>query len=236
MIRTIVGALLCATMLFSTSAKSAEKPEVDLLLVLASDVSRSVIEPRFKLQREGYMKAIRDPQVLKAIRAGYHQRIGVTFMEWSSSIDQYVLVSWSIISDEETAELFVAPLSQLPRSFNDKTAIGNGIDFAAELFGKAPFRAKRHVIDISGDGVSNDGRDVNLARDDAVGKDITINGLVILDLSRLHDGHMNPPGGLKNYYQNNVIGGSRSFVMEAKSHDDFANAIQQKLIVEIAMN
>ena len=111
-----------------------------------------------------------------------------------------------------------------------------GIDFAIVQLARAPYQAKRRTIDVSGDGTNNSGRDVWLARDEAVAKGITINGLVILSERPMpwNPEHTNPPGGLPNYYRNNVIGGPGAFVMVAENFASFGQAIIKKLIAEIA--
>ena len=126
---------------------------------------------------------------------------------------------------------------ELPRSFADRTSISGGIDFAVEQLARAPFAAKRRTIDVSGDGTNNSGRDVVAARDEALAKGITINGLVILSERPLawNPEHTNPPGGLANYYREHVIGGPGAFVMEAKDFNSFGQAIINKMVAEIAM-
>jgi hypothetical protein len=216
-------------------ARAAER--VDLLLVLAADVSRSVDEAKFQLQREGYAAALANPRVLDAIRSGPHQRIAVTFIEWSGATSQRVVIDWMIVSDEASARVFGDRLIEAPRSFADRTSISGGIDFAMAQLARAPYQASRRTIDVSGDGTNNAGRDVAAARDDAVAAGITINGLVILSERPMswNPEHTNPPGGLVNYYRNNVIGGLGAFVMVAENFRSFGNALINKLIAEIAM-
>jgi hypothetical protein len=163
---------------YSPNARAAEP--VDSLLVLAADVSRSIDQPKFQLQREGYAAAISHPRVLNAIASGLHRRIAVCFVEWSGIGAQKVVIDWTLISDAGSARRFSDQLLEAPRSFADWTSISGAIDFAAALFDRAPYDSTRHTIDVSGDGTNNSGRDVSAARDDAVGKGITINGLVIL--------------------------------------------------------
>src|SRR5262249_59504943 len=91
------------------------------------------------------------------------------------------------------------------RSYPERTSISAAIDFASEQFARAPWISHRRVIDISGDGDNNAGRGVTTARDEAVAKGITINGLAILS-NDLRDHHINPRGGLEQYYPQNVIG------------------------------
>ena len=209
---------------------------VDLLLVLASDVSRSVDRQKFMLQREGYAAAVSDSRVLDAIRSGPSGKIAINFVEWSGYGARKVVVDWTVIDGAPAARRFGDRLAKAPRSFADRTSISGGIDFAATLFEKAPFPATRKTIDVSGDGTNNAGRDVRLARDEAVTKGITINGLVILSNDPLHwnPEHTNPPGGLEKYYRDNVIGGPGAFVIVAGDFHSFGVAILKKLIAEIA--
>ncbi len=209
---------------------------VDLLLVFTADVSRSVDQPKFQLQREGYAAAISNPRVLDAIRSGPHGRIAVCFVEWSGVGNQKVIVDWTLIDGPKAAQRFGDQLIELPRAFADRTSISGGIDFAVAQFAHAPFESARRTIDVSGDGTNNSGRDVTLARDDALAQRITVNGLVILSERPLpwNPEHTNPPGGLANYYRNNVIGGPGAFVMVADNFNSFGQAIIAKLIAEVA--
>ena len=182
---------------------------VDLLLVLAADVSRSVTEPKFKLQREGAAAAITHPDVVQAITSGPNRRIAVCFVEWATAGQQNVVIDWTVIGDAAAARSFGDKLVEAPRSFAGSTSISDAIDFSVIQLERAPFNAERRVIDISGDGNNNSGRSVTDARDEALAKGITINALVILTpLSELfRPEHTNPPGGLEKYFQDNVIGG-----------------------------
>jgi hypothetical protein len=230
----IVAGLFAVALGLAPSVRAAEK--VDLLLVLASDVSRSVDAEKFKLQREGYAAAISDKRVLDAITAGRNKRIAVLFLEWSGNGNQKVVIDWTPIDGPKAAQEFGDRLIELPRAFADRTSISGGIDFAVAQFPRAPFSAERHTIDVSGDGTNNAGRDVAQARDEALALGITINGLVILSDRPLpwNPEHTNPPGGLANYYRVNVTGGPGSFVMEAKDFGSFGQAIVKKMIAEIA--
>lgn len=217
-------------------ARAAE--EVDLLLVLSSDVSRSIDAPKFKLQRDGYAAAIANPQVIEAIRSGALGKIAVTLVEWSGTGAQKIVIDWTVIRDAATARDFSAQIVEAPRAFAERTSISGGIDFAMAQLARAPYQSNRHTIDVSGDGTNNSGRDVALARDQALNKGVTINGLVILseDPPAWNAEHTNPPGGLDNYYRNNVIGGPGAFVMVAENFNSFGRAILNKLIAEIAAN
>jgi Protein of unknown function (DUF1194) len=215
-------------------ARAAE--QVDLLLVLAADVSRSVDQKKFQLQREGYAAAITDPRVLKAISSGANGKIAMSFVEWSGIGAQKVVIGWTVVGDAEAARKFGDQLAEAPRSFADRTSISGGIDFSVSLLERAPFEAARRTIDVSGDGTNNSGRDVINARDEAVAKGITINGLVILSERPMswNPDHTNPPGGLEAYYRDNVVGGAGAFVVVAEDFNSFGQAIMKKLIAEIA--
>jgi hypothetical protein len=226
--------LAAAVLTLACAAQAGE--QVDLLLALASDVSRSVDHPKFLLQREGYAAAIADREVLDAIKSGPHQRIALCFLEWSGFGAQKVVVDWTLVDGAMAARKFGDQLLELPRSFADRTSISGGIDFATEQLEAAPFVASRRTIDVSGDGTNNAGRDVKAARDEALAKGIVINGLVILSDRPVpwNAEHTNPPGGLQKYYQDNVVGGPGAFVLVAENFHSFGRAILKKLVAEIA--
>ena len=228
--------LALAALLSLLPAVAFAAEEVDLLLVLASDVSRSVDHPKFLLQREGYAAAISDPHVLDAIKSGPHQRIALCFVEWSGFGAQKLVIDWSLVDGPDAARKFGDQLLELPRSFADRTSISGGIEFAAAQLERAPFAGARRTIDVSGDGTNNAGRDVKLARDEVIAKGIVINGLVILSDRPVpwNAEHTNPPGGLEKYYQDNVVGGPGAFVLVAENFNSFGRAIIKKLIAEIA--
>ena len=233
-VRLVIVLLSVALMHFPLTARAAEP--VDLLLVLAADVSRSVTEPKFKLQREGAAAAISHPEVVKAITSGPNRRIAVCFIEWATAGMHNVVIDWTVIGDGEAASGFGDRLVEAPRSFAGSTSISSAIDFSVNQLERSPFKSQRRVIDISGDGNNNSGRSVTDARDEALAKGITINGLIILtpieELFRPE--HTNPPGGLEKYFQDNVIGGFGAFTVVAENHRSFGRALTKKLIAEIA--
>ncbi len=235
MLRALRSWLVLLALVSATPIAQAAEP-VDLLLVLAADVSRSVDQPKFQLQREGYAAAIADKRVLEAITAGRHRRIAVCFVEWSGASAQRLVIDWTLIDGADAARKFGDQLLELPRSFAERTSISGGIDFAMSVLARSPYQAARHTIDVSGDGTNNSGRDVTLARDEALAAGVTINGLVILSERPLawNPAHTNPPGGLPNYFRDNVIGGPGAFVIVAEDFNTFGQAIVKKLIAEIA--
>ena len=215
----------------------AEDDQVDLLLVLAADVSRSVDEKKFRLQREGYATAIADPRVVRAMTGGPRGRIAICFVEWASNNEQIVVIDWTPVGSYAEAEGVAGRVREAPRAFMGRTSISAAIDYAVTHLGRSPFQAPRRVIDVSGDGTNNSGRAVTEARDEAVAAGVTINGLVILSETPLPTNplHTNPPGGLTAYYENNVVGGPGAFVVEAQNFDAFGQSLISKLIKEIAL-
>ena len=232
-LRTI-GIAALTVVIASAFARAAER--VDLLLVLAADISRSMDEAKFQLQRSGYAAAFSNPQVIEAIRAGPSGRIALTFIEWSGPLSQQIVVDWTLINNDRMAHEFSDRIVEAPRAFADSTSISGGIAFAMAQLERAPYQAHRRIIDVSGDGDNNGGRPVTAARDEAVAKGITINGLVILTEppSLSYSNHTNPPSGLANYYRDNVIGGPGAFVMVAESPHSFGNILIKKVIAELA--
>ena len=233
----IVRLLLAISALIPAQIPLARAEEdVDLLLVLAVDVSRSIDQPKFMLQRDGYAAAVSNRSVLEAIKSGPHQKIALAFAEWSGYGAQKLVIDWTVIDGLEAGRRFGDQIVEAPRSFADRTSISGGIDFAVAQLARAPFKAPRHVIDVSGDGTNNAGREVTAARDEAVAKGNLINGLVILTNNQLlvNAEHTNPPGGLEKYYRDNVVGGPGAFVMVAEDFNAFGKAIIKKLIAEIA--
>ena len=225
---------LTAFILAAPTARAAEN--VDIALVLVSDVSRSIDDSEFKLEKDGYAAAFTSKEVIDAIRGGSIGAIAVAYVEFASSFEVRTVLDWSVVKDEASAQEFVDRLSAAPRSFWGRTAISAGVDRAVQLLAESGFEATRRLIDVCGDGTNNAGRDVSDARDDAVKAGITINGLAIINdhpVSWTY-AHVQPPGGLANYYRENVTGGPGSFVLEVHDFHIFGEAMTRKLLTEIA--
>ena len=208
-----------------------------MLLALAADVSGSVDDLKFSLQREGYSAAITSPRVIKAIRSGRLGRIAICYIEWSGTRNQKVLIDWTVIQDAAGAHRFAGQLAEAPRPFFDHTSVSGGIGFAMSQIERAPFEAKRRVIDVSGDGDDdNSGGDVALVRDRVLAEGITINALVVSEDQPLvwENGAAYPGDDLERYYREKVIGGPGAFVMVARDYPSFGQAMIKKLVAEIA--
>lgn len=214
-------------------AQAQDRKQIDLALVLAVDISGSIDPDEARLQREGYVEAFRDPQIVKAILGGNNGRIAVAYYEWSDSWVQKLLVDWTLLDSEAAIEGFVRRLSNAPISIARRTSISGAIRFAIPLFGRVPYDTDRKVLDISGDGSNNDGGLVTDLRHDALKERIVINGLPIMN------DRPNPFGfpsetDLDAYYLHCVTGGPRSFVEVARNFEDFPRAIRKKLLQEVS--
>jgi Protein of unknown function (DUF1194) len=223
------GAWCTAALLLALSGGGPARAQttVDLQLVLAVDASGSVNQYRFELQKRGYISALRNPRVLGAILSGATQSISITMMQWTGPFLQVEVLPWAALKDEASVNTAARIIETTPRRlFGGGTSISGAIDYSMGMFSRSPFTAERRVIDISGDGANNSGRSVTRARDDAVGANVTINGLPILAEEPYLD----------QYYRDFVIGGPGAFMVVAENFENFADAILKKMITEIAAN
>lgn len=224
----ILAAVLCTAVL---SPARAQDTAVDLELILAVDVSRSMDIDEQKLQRDGYVAALTHPDVIAAITEGHHGRIALSYVEWAGPETQYKVVDWRLIDGPAAAGAFAAELTQAPIQRLRGTSISSGLVFVAPEFDNNGYQAARRVIDVSGDGPNNMGIPVVLAREAVVGAGITINGLPIM-IKRM--GGLFSIENLDVYYEDCVIGGFGAFLVVVRSADQFAEAIRRKLVLEIA--
>ncbi len=229
-VRAALAALLLAA--FQASAAAQERA-VDLELVLAADISGSMDLEEANLQRQGFVEALRHPEVIEAILSGPLKRIAITYVEWAGDQHQHTLVDWTEIADAASAFAF-AKAVEAPRVRTALwTSISTVIAYAAQRFEDNGFKGERQVIDISGDGPNNKGEYVVAARDRAVAQGIIINGLPIVN-DRPGPFGLPPMPNLDLYYEDCVIGGFGSFVVVANGFADFARAIRRKMLLEIA--
>jgi hypothetical protein len=207
-------------------------PSVDVELVLAVDVSYSMDMDELAIQREGYAQAIVSKEFLQALKTGPNGKISVTYFEWAASSDQKIIIPWRVIDGPETADAVANEIMKTPIRRASRTSISGAINFAMPLFDENPHRGLRRVIDISGDGPNNNGSPVTIARDAALEKGITINGLPIMVKEPSYS--TMDIDNLDFYYEDCVIGGPGSFVVTIKDRDKFKEAIRTKLLLEVA--
>ncbi|MGE0627252.1 MAG: DUF1194 domain-containing protein [Hyphomicrobiaceae bacterium] len=241
-IRAITGvALLIILTVFIAGAAAAQtmwaRAEVDLKLVLAVDVSWSMDPDEQRLQRDGYVQAFRDPQVIKAIKSGPQGRIAITYIEWAGPNTHFVVKSWTMIDGAAAADAFAAELAEREINRHRMTSISSILEFSTRQLEAAPFTAPRQVIDVSGDGPNNSGPGpINKVRDAVVERGIIINGLPIMlkSSNEYGFGWGQNLSDLDIYYTACVIGGPGSFVIPIRELSEFSTATRQKLLLEIS--
>jgi hypothetical protein len=211
---------------------AAQAEPVDVALVLAVDVSRSIDEDEARLQREGYRTAVSDPVVVNAVRSGMIGAIGLAYVEWAGIEYQRLVIPWTRISSQAEADAWAEALTRAPRASLSWTSISGGLRFSRDVLTECPYEATRRVIDVSGDGVNNSGPPAEQERDRTVAEGITINGLPIMN-DRPTFGRM-PPIPLDDYYRDSVVGGTGAFVIAAEDFESFGVAVRRKLIREVA--
>jgi len=214
-------------------APTALERAVDLELILMADGSGSVDDEEFILQRHGYAKALRDPDIFRAIKGGILGRIALSYVEWSGPDLKVPIVNWTVIRTKADIQNFAKMLETHSKELYDGgIAVGDAIVYGVESILKNVFDGSRRVIDISGDGPDRNGMDAVDGRDYAVAKRITVNGLPILAFEG---------DGLAEFFRDNVIGGrgafyitASGFYITASGFKDFYRAVRRKLILEIA--
>lgn len=206
------------------AALPARAADTDLALVMAIDVSGSIDPGEYRLQHEGIARAFETPAVLTAIAGGPQRAIDVTVIEWSDRDKQVVIAPWTRVFDKTSGEAFATQVRAAHRTSDGLTSIGDALLAAAAAFMTLNDHPARRVIDLSGDGIANIGPKPGDVRDVLVAQGITINGLAIL---------RNEPW-LSSYYDQNVVGGRGSFLLDVQGYKSFAQGMQEKLINEIA--
>jgi len=227
-----LGAVAMAAFWLSAASPVAAQTPVDLELVLAADGSGSIDDEELRLQRDGYAAAITDPQILGAIAGGIHGAIAVTYTEWGDASSQETIVDWMLIKDAESAAAFAAALRAAPRAAWGWNSISGAIDYGAEKIATNAYDGTSKIIDVSGDGPNYGGRPIAVSRRAAVRAGITINALVV----KAPGGGFPGPQGedLETYYRNEVIDGFGAFALTAERGADFARAVRNKMLREIA--
>lgn len=223
---------LVAVLLTIAPAWQRVPGEVDLALVLAVDISTSMDPDEQDLQRQGYVEAFRSPSVHQAIRSSISGRIAVTYVEWAGAHPhvQNVVVPWTILEDPKDSLSFAERLARSPIRRGAGTSISEAIDFSLALLSFGPFLPARRVIDISGDGSNNQGPLVTEARDRAVARGVTINGLPVM----LRRPDRREDATLDAYYRDCVIGGPHAFMIPVRDPGQFLTETRTKIVNEIA--
>lgn len=212
-----------ALSLLLTLLAPAAGAQCRLALMLAMDVSASVDEGEYKLQRDGLAQALNTPEIRHALLAGAPGVVALSVFEWSGRYQQTVMLDWTMIDSDATLDRVVARIAGARRSWRDyPTAVGYALGFAAGLFDGAPV-CDRQVIDISGDGINNEGFRPDSAYAHFPLDGVTVNGLVIEGVEP----------GIADFYRAEVLRGPGAFLVIARSFDEFADAMAQKLFREV---
>ena len=222
----------------TVAANAAEMTEVDLQLILAADTSSSMNRDELRMQRDGYVAAFRHRDLADAILSGPLGLVAVTYVEWSGPADQAVVVPWTILADRQGTVDFADRLAAATEGRGSGTALSSGLLFAAQRFGESGVRSNRKVIDVSGDGIGNDGPPLDWAHA-LVGDGITVNGLsVVFPETDIYGPFAAMFGSddadVHAYYRDQVIRGPGAFAITVNDMNDFAAAIRRKLVMEIA--
>lgn len=219
--RCALAFLIC---LIALSPPTIAQQRIDMALVLAVDTSRSVDNKEFSLQMAGLAAAFRDPSVQYAITTAAPQGLAITMVQWSAMNEQEQVIPWTLLTQLEDIDRLADTISATPRAMKgNKTALGEAMAFSIDLLDRLDYNPRRRVIDISGDGGSNEGRLPQEVREQAREAGIIINGVAIL----------NEEPRLNHYFRTDVIVGTGAFILTATDYVDFARAIRMKLIREI---
>ncbi len=237
MIRVVQAALVALGIVLAAPHPAAAQNQefelpVDVELILAVDVSGSMDRDEHQVQRQGYAAALRHPEFVRAVQAGGFQRVALTYVEWAGPGRQAIVLPWTAITNQAEAIAVADYLAASPISVMRGTSISAALDYVLPLFDGNGFEGARRVIDVSGDGPNNMGAPIVPARDRVLAAGVTINGLPLM----IRPSMRGAPAGhsLDSYYRDCVIGGPGAFVLPVRDATELAEAIRQKLILDIA--
>jgi len=218
--------------LLPAAALSAQTIEVDVELVLAVDVSRSMSPEELDIQRRGYAEALVSDEVIDAMGDGLLGRVAIQYVEWAGQYNQRIIVDWTLIEDRADAQAFARQLLAHRSPSMSRTSISGGINFAVNAIDTNAYSGNRRIIDISGDGPNNQGPYVALARDEALASGIIINGLPLMTRDGIYSQF--DIERLDLYYRDCVIGGPGAFLIPVLSWEEFPEAVRRKIVLELA--
>ncbi len=226
----VVAAIGAASIAAAAVAQQQRATEVDVELVLAVDISRSMDRDEHTLQREGYIKAFRSRDVIGAIATGKKKRIAVVYIEWAGDLSPSHTLPWTIIDGEASARAFADHLAAQPIFGEQRTSISTALYEAARSIENNNIASERQIINLSGDGANAVGPPVEKARDEIIERGIVINGLPIM---------LNKPREyydveqLDRYYEHCVIGGRGAFVLPLARVEDLAEATRKAIAAPV---
>ncbi|MEM9578952.1 MAG: DUF1194 domain-containing protein [Pseudomonadota bacterium] len=212
---------------------------VDIALVLAVDVSSSIEASERRFQREAYAEALRDPRVAQMALGGRTGRVAIAYMEWSGKRYQRVLLPMRVMSSASEMAGFAGEILAIEDAPNDPmfvqpTAVGDALLAAETAMAELDVPARDYIIDISGDGVLNDGRAILAARQHVLSLGLTVNGLPIEVASNSSATRANGIERVARFYMDCVIGGPGAFHLVARGFGDVRETLIMKLMLEMA--
>lgn len=196
---------------------------VDNAIVFIADASASMDRDEKLMVRKSHALAISSPEVIDAILSGGYRRSVFAYVEFAD--DAVIVVDWTLIDSAESAHAFAERITNGKPPGGSETAIGSALAVANGLMDRLPYEALYRTVDVAGDGISNKGVPVTLARDILLEKGVTINGIPMMlrpDIATLGD-----------YYKSNVVGGPRSFTIELRDISEMPMVVRRKLLLEI---
>ena len=217
--RSATGLLILALLLLSPTAATACR----LALVLAIDISVSVDNREYALQRDGLANALRSPDVIDAFFSS-SSLTALAAYQWRGPRHARTIFDWTLVETPADLHLAADKVQKVFRFQTGSTSIGYALEYGAKLLSKAP-SCQRHTIDIGADGISNDGPHPAAAFRNPAFDSITVNALAV--------GGSEPLGVLVDYLRATVIRGAGAFVEIALDHSDFERAMRKKLIREV---
>lgn len=226
----LLAALVAGSALALPAIPEAREP-VDVTLVLAVDVSRSMSARELRIQRDGYAAALAHPDFLSAVQMGAYGRVAITMFEWAGTGFVRQVFDWTLVENRADVQRLSGIIGRSDPVPQRRTSISGAIAHGLARLEAAPFAGFRKVIDISGDGPNNQGGAVLEARARALERKVIINGLPMM--TREGPGRGFNIADLDVYYANCVIGGPGSFLVPVTRWDQFPEAIRRKLVLEI---
>lgn len=225
----LCAAAICAAA--TVQLRAQEPAGCRLALAIGMDVSASVDAVEYRLQLDGLAAALLDDEVQRQVLQNSGTPIWIAAFEWAGRGNQRLLMGWTALDSRGALRDVAAQLRATRRGRGpEATGIGDAMLFAETLFAQKP-GCWEYTLDLSGDGINNDGPPPEQMRDTLVGRNI--NGLVVaLDLTVGRDERQMTLMELSAYYRRRVIQGPRAFIEVAQGFADFERAMTRKLLRE----
>jgi hypothetical protein len=230
----LAGAMALAVLPAPAAPAAPAGPiQVDLKLVIATDVSLSITDEEAQLQREGTAEVFLDSEVVRAIQSGALGSIAVAMLDWSTPNADRVVLDWTFVNDKASAAALAEKIRKIPRTPGTRTSISGALERSFLMLNESDNQivATRKVVDVSGDGPNNDGISLQHIHDTTQNNGIVVNGLPIMDENS--EGYF---PDLDKYYAACVVAGKGAVVVVVKRYKDFGAAMRHKLVLEVSQD